>query len=50
MNEFASKTKQGYLVVDTMVKDGRVYAIIKRENDYAVACGYDDLTGTWAQG
>lgn len=50
MNEFANKTKQGYLVVDKMVKGEDVYAIIKRKDDYLVACGYDELTGTWCQG
>lgn len=50
MNEFANKTKQGYLVVDKMVKGKDVYVIIKRKDDYAVACGYDELTGTWRQG
>jgi hypothetical protein len=50
-NKYLKRTKQGYEVVNmTKDMDKRNIAIIKRENDYVVAAGYDTNTGTWSQG
>lgn len=52
------KSAQGYDIVKMyMAKDGRMYAIAKRDNkyadnkvDYIIAAGYDKKDGTWDQG
>lgn len=48
---YREQTKNGYKIL-SMTKDklGRDIAIFQRENDYAVAAGYNSEDGTWAQG
>lgn len=48
--DYSKKTRQGYDVIEMYRDGGRIHAIVKRQNDYVVALGYDESDGTWAQG
>lgn len=50
MNKYLDKTKQGYRVCSFYESNGRLSAIIKRDNDYIVGHGYNPKDGTWQQG